>query len=97
MVSGLLTDERHWPRCGPAHSHPIQEATRHAQGHRHDDRSLLGAGGHARDRPADDRQLAGRIVDAQGAAVPGVTVTAKNAQTGFDPHRTSPTRKACTG
>ena len=29
--------------------------------------------------------ITGRIVDAQGAAVPGVTVTAKNTQTGFSP------------
>ena len=40
--------------------------------------------------------VAGRIVDAQGAAVPGVTVTARNAQTGFARVDIS-TRKACTG
>ena len=81
MVSGLLTDERHWPRCGPTHAHPIQEATRYAQGHRHDDRSLLARWRH---RPALAQQttgnITGRIVDEQGAAVPGVTVTAKNPQ-----------------
>ncbi|HXG69704.1 MAG TPA: carboxypeptidase-like regulatory domain-containing protein, partial [Gemmatimonadaceae bacterium] len=27
--------------------------------------------------------ITGRIIDAQGASVPGVTVTAKNNQTGF--------------
>ena len=31
--------------------------------------------------------ITGRIIDAQGAAVPGVTVTAKNTQTGFTPLR----------